>query len=35
MTPELFTVWLQGFVELNGGKMPNREMIWVQCHSII
>lgn len=25
MTPELFTVWLQGFVELNGGAMPSKE----------
>lgn len=22
MTPEQFTYWLQGFVELNGGKVP-------------
>lgn len=25
MTPELFTVWLQGFVELNNGAMPSTE----------
>lgn len=25
MTPENFTYWLQGFVELNGDKNPNDE----------
>lgn len=25
MSPELFTVWLQGFVELNGGAHPTPE----------
>lgn len=25
MTPEQFTYWIQGFVELNDGKMPTPE----------
>lgn len=25
MTPEQFAYWLQGFVELNGGKQPEPE----------